>query len=131
MLIVIIWVNTIMNTYIHKTNHRLRVRSDYIKEHPLEVENLILKLQEIDAIHEIKYKKYAGSVAIHFDKNELDCESLLEILESHHWTQQNEKPSIVEKAVVSGTKSLVKGLTGIALTRLVGPSMSRVLMNLA
>lgn len=120
-----------MNTYIHKTNQRLRVRSDYIKDHPNEVVELICQLKEIDAVREIKHKKYAGSVAISFDNTELDCESLMEILESHHWTLSSEKPSFVEKAMVSGTKSLVKGLTGVALTRMVGPSVSRVMMNFA
>ncbi|CAK6714866.1 conserved hypothetical protein [Vibrio harveyi] len=128
---VIIWIGTSMNTYIHKTNHRLRVRSDYIKDHPKEVEELICQLEGIDAVREVKHKKYAGSVAISFDSRELDCDSLMEILESHHWTLSSEKPSFVEKAMVSGTKSLVKGLTGVALTRIVGPSVSRVIMNLA
>lgn len=120
-----------MNTYIHKTNHRLRVRSDYIKQHPDEVSALIHQLKEVDAIHEVKHKRYAGSVAISFDSQQLDCQSLMEILESHHWTKSDDKPSYIEKAMATGTKSVVKGLTGIALTRLVGPSVSRLIMNLA
>ncbi len=120
-----------MNTYIHKTNQRLRVRSDYIKDHPVEVEKLVNQLEEIDAVLAIKHKKYAGSVAIQFDPNDLDCESLLEILESHHWTQSDDKPSFVEKAMVSGTKTLVKGAATIALNRLVGSTASRVVMSLA
>ncbi|KQH84675.1 hypothetical protein J0676_17615 [Vibrio sp. Vb2880] len=128
---VIIWIGVNMNTYIHKTNQRLRVRSDYIKNNPNEVGELIDQLKDIDAIRSIKHQKYAGSVAICFDHAELDCESLLEILESHHWTQSSETPSFIEKAMVTGTKSLVKGLTGIALTRLVGPTISRTVMNLA
>lgn len=129
--LVIIKVLAKMNTYIHKTNQRLRVRSDYIKDHPSEVEKLINQLNDIDAIFEIKYKKYAGSVAIQFDKNELDCESLLEILESHNWTQSSDKPSFVEQAMVSGTKTLVKGAATIALNRLLGPTVSRMVMSIA
>ncbi|GAL17467.1 hypothetical protein JCM19235_6016 [Vibrio maritimus] len=120
-----------MNTYIHKTNQRLRVRSDFIKDHPSQVETLIQQLLDIDAVLQIKHKKHAGSVAICFDAKELDCESLLEIIESHGWTKSSDKPSFVEKAMVSGTKTLVRGVTGVALSRLVGPSVSRVLMNLA
>ncbi|MDA0149033.1 HMA2 domain-containing protein [Vibrio sp. LaRot3] len=119
-----------MNTYIHKTNQRLRVRSDYIKEHTNEVSDLIEQLEQIDAISEIKHKKYAGSVAITFDANELDCDSVLEILESHGWLRSNAKPSFIENAVVSGTKTFAKGMAGIALSRLVGPSVSRVIMSL-
>ncbi|WP_070964227.1 HMA2 domain-containing protein [Vibrio sonorensis] len=120
-----------MNTYIHKTNQRLRVRSDFIKSNPQDVLELIEQLDEIDAIHKITYRKHAGSVAICFDQKELDCDSVLEIVESHGWTKSSEKPLFIEKAMVSGTKTLVKGLTGVALSRLVGPSVSRVLMNLA
>ncbi|NOH30961.1 MULTISPECIES: HMA2 domain-containing protein [Vibrio] len=120
-----------MNTYIHKTNQRLRVRSDFIKDHPKQVEELIKQLSDIDAIYQLKHQKHAGSVAICFDPKELDCESLLEIVESHGWTKSSDKPSFIEKAMVSGTKTFVKGMTGVALSRLVGPSVSRVIMNLA
>ncbi len=120
-----------MNTYIHKTNHRLRIRSDYIKDNPESVIELISQLEEIDAITQIRHKRYAGSVAICFDRNELDCESLLEIVESHNWTQSSDRPSFVEKAMVSGTKTLIKGAAGIALNRVVGASVSRFVMNLA
>lgn len=119
-----------MNTYIHKTNQRLRVRSDFIKQHPKAVSTLIEQLEKIDAITIIKYKKYAGSVAITFNANELDCDSLLEIVESHGWLKSNPKPSFIENAVVNGTKTFAKGMAGIALQRVVGPSISRAIMSL-
>ncbi|MCJ8350685.1 HMA2 domain-containing protein [Moritella sp.] len=118
-----------MNTYIHKTSQRLRVRSDYIRHNPKAVMALIEQLQQIDAITNIKHKYHAGSVAIHFDREELDCDSLLEILETHEWTKSDEKPSFVENAVVNGTKTLTKGLATMALKRLVGPSVSRMIMS--
>ncbi len=90
-----------------------------------------MQLNEIDAITEVRYKKHAGSVAICFDSNELDCDNLLEILESHHWTESSSQPSFVEKAMVSGTKTLLKGAAGIALNRIVGAGVSRFVMNLA
>lgn len=120
-----------MNTYIHKTNQRLRVRSDYIKDHPDQVCELIKQLEDVCAVNQIKYKQHAGSVAICFNGKELDCDSLLDILESHNWTESSNKPSFIENAMVSGTKTLVKGLAGVALSRIVGPSVSRVIMNLA
>ncbi|WP_240432768.1 MULTISPECIES: HMA2 domain-containing protein [Vibrio] len=120
-----------MNTYIHKTNQRVRVRSDYIRNHPKTVMNLLEQLEEIDAINKITYRKHAGSVAIHFDDKELDCESLIEILESHNWMQSTHKPSFIENAAISGTKTLAKSIAGIALSRLVGPSISRAILNFA
>lgn len=118
-----------MNTYIHKTECRLRIRSDFIRNHSEDVENLIKDLNEIDAIQAIKHKRYAGSVAIKFDSSELNCESLLEILDSHGWTNAEEKNFFIENAAISGTKSLVKGAATIALSRFIAPSVSRLLFN--
>jgi len=118
-----------MNTYIHKTEHRLRIRSDFIKRHPKNVAKLIEELDRIDAIDTIKHRKYAGSVAITFDKIELDCDSLLEILESHQWTKSAEKNFFIENAAISGTKSFAKGVVTIALSRIIGPSVSRLLLS--
>ncbi|WCE30847.1 HMA2 domain-containing protein [Vibrio sp. SCSIO 43137] len=118
-----------MMTYIHKTDCRLRIRSDFILNHPGEVKDLIKDLNEIDAIQAVKHKRYAGSVAIKFDNSELDCESLLEILDSHGWTKAEEKNFFIENAAISGTKSLVKGAATIALSRFIAPSVSRLLFN--
>ncbi len=93
--------------------------------------SLLEQLEEIDAINKITYRKHAGSVAIHFDDKELDCESLIEILESHNWMQSTQKPSFIENAAISGTKTLAKSIAGIALSRLVGPSISRAILNFA
>lgn len=129
-ILIFIIIGNDMNTYIHKTEQRLRVRSDYIHQNPLAVAELIKNLEEIDAITQIKHKRYAGSVAISFDNKELDCESLLETLESHGWTQGADKPSFIENAVSKGTKTFAKGMAMMALKRLVGPSVSRVIMSL-
>lgn len=118
-----------MNTYIHKSAQRLRVRSDFIRHNPQQVTDLIAQLEQIDAITSIKHKSYAGSVAISFDRRELDCDSLLEILATHDWTKSDVRPSAVEKAVVSGTKVFTKGLATMALKQLVGPSVSRMIMS--
>lgn len=119
-----------MNTYIHQTDQRVRVRSDFIRQNPEEVSTLIEQLNKIHAIQQVNYKRYAGSVAIQFDKNELDSKSVLEILESNGWMQSDTRPSFIENAVVSGTKTFARGMAGMALNRLVGQSISRVIMSL-
>ena len=118
-----------MSIYIHKTKQRLRVRSEYIRNNKAKVVELIDQLNAIDAVRHIKHQHHAGSVAITFDHNELDCENLLEILESHGWLEETGRSSFVENAVAAGTKTLVKGMASIALSRLVGPSISRVIMS--
>lgn len=118
-----------METYVHKTKSRLRVRSDFIKNHPESVQKLIKDLQQIQAITDIKHKKYAGSVAIKFDPSELDCDSLLDILGSHDWMNVEEKNLFIENAAISGAKSLLKGAATIAFSRLILPSVNRVIFN--
>lgn len=118
-----------MNTYIHKTEQRLRIRSDFIKNHPADVKALIEDLEKIEAIQSIKHQIHAGSVAIKFDNQELDCEMLLDILESHQWTRSDEKNFFIENAAISGTKSLIKGAATIALSKMIGPSVSRLLLS--
>ena len=119
-----------MNTYIHKTAQRLRVRSDFIRNNPSRVKELAVQLAKIDAIKNIKHKQYAGSVAICFDDDALSCEDLLELLDSHGWTRAAEKHSFIENAVVNGTKTFAKGLTMLALRQLVGPTFSRAILSL-
>ncbi len=116
-----------MNTYIHKTENRLRIRSDFIKNNSVEVEKLICDLNKIDAISDIKFKKHAGSVAIKFDGKEISNEQLLDILQSHNWTRNDERNFFIENAAIKGTKSLIKGGVTIAISRLVGPSLGRLL----
>ncbi len=45
-----------MQAYIHKTDNRVRIRSDYIFENSAEVQTLITELHKIDGILTIKHK---------------------------------------------------------------------------
>ena len=127
---IIIEVIAFMNTYIHQTNKRLRIRSDYIRDHSAEVEQLISQLYDIEAITEIKHKKYAGSVAISFDNTQISAEDILDTVESHHWLRENNKPTFIENAVTKGTKTFAKGVAVMALKRIAGPSVSRLLLSM-
>ncbi|CAM3624384.1 hypothetical protein VA7868_02480 [Vibrio aerogenes CECT 7868] len=117
-----------MNTYIHKTDQRLRVRSDFIRNNPQQIEEDIKKLQQMEAIAAVKHKVYAGSVAVRFDHQKMTCEALLEILSGYGWTQVDQKQFFIENAAVKGTKSVAKGLVALAFTRLVVPSVTRLLV---
>lgn len=118
-----------MGTYIHKTDHRLRIRSDFIRNNPQKVLELVDELNQIDAIQLIKFKMHAGSVAISFDEKELNCEELLEILESHNWTQEMDRQFFIENAISQGAKTFTKGITTLALSKLIGPSFGRALFS--
>lgn len=59
------------------------------------------------------HKRYAGSVAIQFDNHELDSKNLLDILDSNRWLQSDGRPSFIENAVVSGTKTFTRRMVGL------------------
>jgi len=109
-----------MQAYIHKTNNRLRIRSDYIFEHRKEVVALIEKLHQIEGVLQIKHKKHAGSVAITFCDKSLTQEALLETVSSHGWLQESKQRRFVENAARKGTKSLVKGALLLAAKKTLG-----------
>ncbi len=116
-----------MATYLHKTPHRLRVRSDFILHNPKHVAGLIHQLQKIDAIEHIRHKRFAGSVAIRFDPAQLEVEELLETVASHGWLQSEEQLPWLEHTVRNSSKNLVRGAALLALRQLLGPALSRAL----
>ncbi|WP_028115386.1 HMA2 domain-containing protein [Ferrimonas senticii] len=116
-----------MSAYIHKTDRRLRVRSDYILRNPQQVEQLIDQLKQIEAIDTISHKRFAGSVAITFNSSEMSADDLLETVESHGWLRSEQRHAFVENAVKNGSKTLVKGIAALALRQLVGPTLAKAL----
>ncbi|WP_298444958.1 hypothetical protein [uncultured Ferrimonas sp.] len=116
-----------MSTYIHKTERRLRIRSEYILQHPQQVAEFIQQLNEIEAITTIRHKKFAGSVAIQFNSDELSADDLLETVESHGWLRTEQRSALVENAVKSGSRTLVKGVAMLALKQVMGPTLVRAM----
>ncbi|MTI13708.1 HMA2 domain-containing protein [Sansalvadorimonas verongulae] len=114
-----------MTTYIHQTDGRLRIRSEFILEHPADVEKLIEKMSGIPAIREVRHRRFAGSVTIRYDHHELDGESVMDMVESHGWLRSQQRSAFVENAVRSGSKTLLKGVTVMALKQMVNPSLLR------
>lgn len=112
-----------MQIYIHKTNNRVRIRSDYIFENSDKVQELINELHKIDGIFQIKHKKYAGSVAITFCEKSITQDALLETLASNDWLQETQKNRFVENAMRKGTKSLLKGMLMLVAKKTLGAGL--------
>lgn len=115
-----------MDTYIHKTERRLRIRSDYIRANPTKVAELIEDLINQDSIISIKHQKYAGSVAIQFDSTETDCDKLLAMLESYNWTKKKAGKKYLQGAVMKGVKLASKTVTTFAVSRYLGPAIGKM-----
>ncbi|AKJ43096.1 Uncharacterised protein [Pragia fontium] len=109
--------------YIHQTQNRVRIRSDYIQHHAAEVSALIEKLEQVPGIKEIQYRRYAGSVAIRFDSQILSAAALLETVESYGWLENVEERDFINNAVRLGAKTLLKGIALTTLKRTLGGSL--------
>ncbi|MGY0219698.1 HMA2 domain-containing protein [Endozoicomonadaceae bacterium StTr2] len=116
-----------MSTYIHQTESRLRVRSDYILDNAEQVRSLIAELEKIPAITDIRHRKFAGSVTIRFNHKEVEAESLLEMLESHGWLRSRQRSDFVGNAVRNGSRTLLKGITVMAVKQIVGGNLLRTI----
>ncbi|WP_223881619.1 HMA2 domain-containing protein [Affinibrenneria salicis] len=117
-----------MVPYIHQTQGRIRVRSDFIRHSPASVEQVINQLTAMDGIRDIQYKRYAGSVAILFDHRMINAETLLATAQSAGWLQQKDDPAMVDSAVRRGTQTLLKGLAVMTLKRTLGHTLTRILL---
>ncbi|WP_036801575.1 HMA2 domain-containing protein [Photobacterium marinum] len=126
---IIIIAESLMQPYIHRTANRLRFRSDFIREHPKEVKELIEQLEKIEGITSVRHKRYAGSVAIVFDSNVVDAEVLMETVESHGWLRSSQRKELVENAVRAGTHTLCRGMAMMVLKKAIGPVAMRVVSS--
>ena len=116
-----------MTPYVHQTQNRIRIRSEYIEHHHAEVTALIEQLEQIPGIKEIQYRRYAGSVAIRFDSKVITAGALLETVDSYGWMEQSEERDFINNAVRQGAKTLLKGIALTTLKRtLGGPLVSAV-----
>lgn len=109
--------------YIHQTQNRVRIRSDYIQQHASEVSALINQLEQVPGIKDIQFRRYAGSVAIRFDSKVLSAAALLETLESYGWLESVEERDFINNAVRIGAKTLIKGIALTTLKRTLGGSL--------
>lgn len=109
-----------MTPYVHQTQNRIRIRSEYIQHHNAEVTTLIEQLEQIPGIKGIQHRRYAGSVAICFDSKVITANALLETVNSYGWMEHGEERDFINNAVRQGTKSLLKGIALTTLKRTLG-----------
>ncbi|PWC22786.1 hypothetical protein DDT52_00485 [Brenneria roseae subsp. roseae] len=109
-----------MTPYLHQTQNRVRVRSDYIQRNPKQVEHVVRQLAQLDGVREITHRIYAGSVAICFDSRKVAVEQLLEKFEQLGWLRSAKDRDYIDSTIRRGAKTLLKGLAIGALKRTVG-----------
>ncbi|MCL2892591.1 MULTISPECIES: HMA2 domain-containing protein [Brenneria] len=109
-----------MTPYLHQTQNRIRVRSDYIQRNPKQVARVVSQLGRQDGVHEVTHRIYAGSVAICFDSRKVAVDQLIEKFEQLGWLSSAKDRDYIDSTIRRGAKTLLKGLAIGALKRAVG-----------
>ncbi|WP_409306599.1 HMA2 domain-containing protein [Pectobacterium sp. B1J-3] len=109
-----------MTPYLHQTQNRIRVRSDFIQKNPKLVAHTVKQLEQLDGVHEVTHRLYAGSVAICFDNQKVCVDQLLERVEQLGWMRAGKDKDYIDSTIRRGAKTLLKGLAIGALKRTVG-----------
>lgn len=116
-----------MSPYLHQTQNRIRVRSDFIQRNPELVKQAINELEKTDGIEEITHRLYAGSVAIRFDRKQMKATALLSQIEALGWLSVQKDKDYIDSTIRRSAKSLLKGIAILTLKRTVGgPLISAV-----
>ncbi len=116
-----------MSPYLHQTQNRIRVRSDFIQRNPELVKQAINELEKTDGIEEITHRLYAGSVAIRFDSKQMKATALLSQIEALGWLSVQKDKDYIDSTIRRSAKSLLKGIAILTLKRTVGgPLISAV-----
>ncbi|GAA4893785.1 hypothetical protein [Ferrimonas pelagia] len=108
-----------METYIHKTRSRLRIRSSFIHQHPELIADSVVQLRNLEAITDIRHRAHAGSVTLSFDPDCLSADELLAILEAQDWCQQDSSDGL-SVAVSQGVRKVARHGMILAMERVLG-----------
>ncbi|RLM20087.1 hypothetical protein BIY29_15775 [Brenneria alni] len=109
-----------MTPYLHQTQNRIRVRSDYIQRNPKQVAQVVMQLGLMEGVQAVTHRLYAGSVAICFDSQKVSVDQLLEKFEQLGWLRSAKDKDYINSTIRRGAKTLLKGLAIGALKRTVG-----------
>lgn len=116
-----------MSPYLHQTQNRIRIRSEYIQRNPERVTETIAQLRHIAGVQEITHRQYAGSVAICFDSKMLSGDALLAHIEPAGWLSVARNQTYIDRSLHRYTRSLAKGLALMTLDMAIkGPLIKRL-----
>lgn len=119
-----------MTPYLHQTQNRIRVRSDFILRNPDQVARELASIKGMDGVHEITHRRYAGSVAIRFDGARIDSKTLLSHIENLGWLSVQKDKVYIDTTVRQLTRTVAKGLAVMTFNMVVKPTMFKTVVQL-
>ncbi len=108
-----------MTPYLHQTQNRIRVRSDFITRYPEIVGAQLEMLRQMAGVQDIVYRRYAGSVAIRFDSKVLPSTQLLQQIEQLSWLAIQKDREWIDGSIRQYSKVVAKGLALMAINAVV------------
>ncbi|AVR02693.1 hypothetical protein [Pluralibacter gergoviae] len=118
-----------MAPYLHQTQNRLRVRSDFILRNPQQVALQLAQLKGAAGVKEVIYRRYAGSVAVRFDESRVSGSALLAQMEGFGWLTARNDNAYIDTTVRQLARSMVKGAAMLTLNAVVKPSLLKMVLR--
>ena len=118
-----------MAPYLHQTQNRLRVRSDFILRNPQQVALQLAQLKGVAGVKEVIYRRYAGSVAVRFDESRISGSALLAQMEGFGWLSVRKDNAYIDTTVRQLARGMVKGAAMLTLNALVKPSLLKMVLR--
>ncbi|MBJ3814616.1 hypothetical protein F9C28_06675 [Shimwellia pseudoproteus] len=119
-----------MSPYLHQTQNRIRVRSDFILRNPERVAREVAAMERMPGVLEVVHRRYAGSVAVRFDEHKISSATLLAKIESQNWLSVQKDQAYIDTTVRQLTRNVAKGLAVMTFNMVVKPSMLKTVVQL-
>lgn len=118
-----------MTPYLHQTQNRLRVRSDFILNNPLLVAPQLEKLKSTGGVLEVTWRRYAGSVAVRFDPAKVAGSELLAQMETQGWLSIRRDNAYIDTTVRQFARGVMKGAAVMTLNMVIKPSLLKMVLR--
>lgn len=99
-----------MEQYLHQTQGRIRIRSKYIRENQIKVEEQIQNLKQTLGIEGIIHRCHCGSITILYDPKKLDTQTIVNMAQSYGWLHPDKKPDTINHLLQNSAQKFVKGI---------------------
>ncbi|AFJ47896.1 hypothetical protein [Shimwellia blattae] len=119
-----------MSPYLHQTQNRIRVRSDFILRNPGMVARQVATMEGMPGVLEVVHRRYAGSVAVRFDEHKISSKALLAHIEAEGWLSAQKDKAYIDTTVRHLTRHVAKGLAVMTFNMVVKPSMLKTVVQL-
>ncbi|WP_434777858.1 HMA2 domain-containing protein [Neisseria sp. Ec49-e6-T10] len=115
-----------MVPYLHHTQGRIRIRSEFIQKNPVLIKQHIQYISKLKGIREVLHRQRCGSVTILFDHHQVKDSHLLKKTEQFGWINADKQPDTINQTIQNGAKKAIKGIVLGSVKRSFGAPVAMV-----